>query len=227
MLPDSESSEERWTLRRIVHRSGEILREEGLRSLFFRLLSEMGYRRMILLERPLDQPIAPVTARVPLEVRMPVRAESQEYFDFRKDTRAETVRRRLAAGHWYVTAHFQGRLVYTRWVGVGKSFEYYLDCDFDMAPDEVYLYDLYVAPGLRGKKIATALASQVYQYLRDAGYRRIVTTILPETKASLRVAEKAGNRVIGKTGYVKIGPWKKYFCRTIHGSTPPGLSASK
>jgi GNAT superfamily N-acetyltransferase len=179
---------------------------------------------MILLERPLDLPTVPVTARVPLEVRMPVRTMSQEYLDFRKDTRATTVRRRLEAGHWYATAHFEGRLVYVRWIGIGDSYEYYIGCNFNMSPEEVYAYDLFVAPDLRGQNIATSVANQVYQYLHGAGYRRMITTIIPETKASLRVSEKLGNIIIGKAGYYKLGPWKKIFCRTVPGSVPPKLS---
>ena len=45
----------------VIRRALLTLRDEGLRSFWFKLLGECGYRRLLLLERALDQPIADYT----------------------------------------------------------------------------------------------------------------------------------------------------------------------
>jgi hypothetical protein len=43
-----------WTAVRVWHRAKQVLREEGLKSLWFKILGETVYRRLLLLERVLE-----------------------------------------------------------------------------------------------------------------------------------------------------------------------------
>jgi hypothetical protein len=63
-----------------------------------------------------------------------------------------------------------------------------------------------------------------------AGYRRLLTVIVPENKTAFRPPAKAGFRFIGRMGYIQIGPWRHLFCRMnsglrrLFGPSEPPLS---
>ena len=45
-----DSKENTWTLKQILMRSFEVLREEGVKSLWFKILGEIFYRRVVVVE---------------------------------------------------------------------------------------------------------------------------------------------------------------------------------
>ena len=57
-----------WTWRQILKRAAEVIREEGLRSLWFKILGETACRRVMLMERPLNEPVEQMTARLPVTI---------------------------------------------------------------------------------------------------------------------------------------------------------------
>jgi SAM-dependent methyltransferase len=60
--------------------------------------------------------------------------------------------------------------------------------------------------------------------LRDAGYRRFLSAIMPENKSAFHPLEKLGYRPLGVMGYLKIGPWRYDFCRVKRASLPLDVS---
>ena len=54
----SDNKENSWTWRQAWRRALEVLQQDGPQSLWFKVLSETVYRRVILLERLLDEPEA-------------------------------------------------------------------------------------------------------------------------------------------------------------------------
>ena len=50
---------------RVWRRGREIVRDEGPSALAFTVLADLGYGRLLLLERFLDEPVSPITPRTP------------------------------------------------------------------------------------------------------------------------------------------------------------------
>ena len=91
------AASERWTLRMAVARASEVLRQEGVRSLWFKILGDTVYRRLLLVERPRQEPIPAVKARVPVEISLLQKSEIAEYVEFRTGTDVAEVQSRLDA----------------------------------------------------------------------------------------------------------------------------------
>jgi GNAT superfamily N-acetyltransferase len=210
---------ERGKFRVALARTREVLREEGVRSLWFKILGETVYRRLLLLERPLQEAIPAVTARVPVVMSLLQKSEIAEYVEFRAGTDVAEVQSQLDAGHWCFVARSQGRMVATSWAATNRAWLDYLSRQLRLAPDEVYAYDSFTEPAFRGQNLGPALTAEKLRYFRAAGYRRMVTDILPENRASLRADAKTGYRPYGLIGYVKIGPWRRDFCRVRNALT--------
>jgi hypothetical protein len=137
-------------------------------------------------------------------------ADAEAYRALRADDGAELTRR-LADGDRCFGAWLDGRLVSVRWFSSGSAWIEYLDLRVPLRPDELYMYDLYTAPDLRGRSVSRASAAGWQEVLAAEGVRRLVGSVLPENRPVLRATEKAGWRVVGRIGYVRLGPWRREF----------------
>jgi len=206
----------------LVKRIVDVWREEGLKGLWFKGLAKTVYRRAVLVERPLDAPLPAIAPSVAVDIRLLGGTDVDAYLAFRPETRTADMRDRLARGHVCFAAWREGRIVSAAWLATGVVWIDYLERELRLAADEAYLYESYTAPGLRGQNIPALRGACEARHFRDAGYRRQVAVIVPENRPALRHAEKAGWRVFGLMGYVKLGPWRRDFCRVDPGARPPG-----
>ena len=205
---------DRWTWSLIRKRFAEIFHEGGVRSLWFKILGEIAYRRLLLLERSLKEPIPEIRSRLPVTIGLLEATETDEYLRFRPGTTRTEIRRRFEARQRCFVARYRGHLVGTSWAADTRAWSHYLSREIDLLPDEIYIYDSYSRPDCRGRLVASAIGVEILRYFRAAGYRRIIRAISPENQASLRVAAGAGYRPFGKIGYIAIGPWRKHFSMT-------------
>jgi GNAT superfamily N-acetyltransferase len=183
------------------------LRREGPRSLWFKILGATVYRRLILVERPLCEPVPDVKAAVAVEVSVLAHSEIAEYRRFRPDTAETEIQSRLDVGQRCFVARHAGQIVSARWAAVTRVWIDYLSCELALAPDEGYPYDLFTAPEFRGYAVSPVTSAAMLRHFQRAGYRRMVGTVLPGNEASFRASAKTGYRPCGRIGYVGIGPW--------------------
>jgi L-amino acid N-acyltransferase YncA len=195
----------RW--RRVLRRGREVLRRDGLRGIWFGVLGATVYRRLLIVERSLGEPVPDVTAGVPVETALLARDEIAEYRRFRPDTSEAELESRFAAGQrCFVTRH-AGSIVSARWAAVGRVWIDYLELELRLAADEAYPYDLFTVPELRGQAISPITSAAMLRHFQRAGFRRMVGTVLPSNEASLRASAKTGYRTCGWIGRVRVGRW--------------------
>lgn len=199
------------SFRALLGRGRDVLRREGPRALWFKILGETVYRRLLMVERPLSEPVPEVKAGVPVEITLLSGNEIAEYREFRPETDEAELRSRFAAGQrCFVTRH-AGRIVSARWAAVDRVWINYLSLELRLAPDEAYPYDLFTTPEFRGQSVSPVTSAEMLRYFQREGYRRMVGTVLPGNEASLRASAKTGYRMCGWIGYVQIGRWTWRF----------------
>lgn len=211
-----------WTWRRVTARAVEVVRREGIRSLWFRILGETVYRRLLLMQLPLDEPLPSLSARLPVVVERLEESQIDEFLRFRPDADPSEVRRRVEAGHWCFVVRLDGRIVHGCWIGRGRAWIDYLGCDIELAPDEAYSYESFTAPDFRGWNFAPTRVMGTARFLREAGYRRLLAVMLPENAPAVRLLAKTGYRAFGVVGYVGIGRGRRHFRRVWQRA--PGVS---
>jgi GNAT superfamily N-acetyltransferase len=178
-----------------------------------RIVGERLYRRLLLVARPLGEPDPTIDASVSLAFGRLARSDSAEYLAFHPGEAIAEIERRFDRGDLCFLARSEGRIVGAVWTTRASPAVRYLHTTLAIAPDDVYLYDAYTAPDLRGRRIAPTLYRDVLTHHRAAGVRRAIAAILPENRATMRSLAEAGFRVIGRVGYVQLGPWRRYFGR--------------
>jgi GNAT superfamily N-acetyltransferase len=188
------------------------LREEGLKGFWFKLLSEICYRRVILLER---SPEETLETKPPFGVTISLlkKTEVDEYLAFHTEANPSRIADRLIAENWCFIARYEGQLIASAWAAIQRAWISYLACQISLAEGEVYFYDAVTRPDFRGQSISPIIRAEMTRYFQNAGYRRIITAVLPENKLGLQVSRKVGSRPFGMRGYIKIGPWRWDFRR--------------
>jgi hypothetical protein len=209
----AETSQLGWTPGNALRRASQILRAEGPRVLWFRLLGETVYRRMILFERRLDERIANSRSELPVTISLLQPHEADDYAAFYPSVTAATVRSRLERGHQCFAARLEGVVVQAIWAATGTAPIRYLDCEIRLAPDEAYVYESYTVPALRRLKLSTTRSEMMIRYFREQSFSRLLALVMPENPGGVHATLRAGYRPVGIVGRVKVGPWRRDFCR--------------
>ena len=188
-----------------------MLREEGIRSVWFAILERTVYRRIICMEHLLSEPISEVKPRLPIAIGLLQESEVDDYVNFQPKADAAEVRSKLKSGDLCIIARYEGHIVNAGWVSTRRTSVEYVGREIQLSQGEVYAYDTYTSPRLRGQNISAARSVWMLRYFQEAGYKRVIGTVVPENKSSIRASEKAGYRPYGVMGYVKLGPWRHDF----------------
>ena len=215
-----EASQFQWGRGNVIDRAFEILRLEGARVLWFRILGETVYRRMILFERRLQEPVAAAGCEVPITISRLRMDEVEQYAAFRAGVDLTEIRSRLEQGHQCWVACRQGAMVHAIWVATGSAWIRYLDCEIRLAPDEAYIYESYTAPAVRRLNVSAARADVMMRYFRDRSFIRLLALVMPENPAGIRATISAGYRRAGVIGRVNVGYWQRYYSQIVPGARP-------
>ncbi len=209
------------SLRAKIQRLAEIIRGEGLRTLWFRFLGETVYRRVYLYERPFAK--APHSGSgIPVDIRLLTSDEIQDYLAVLPGQNATTVISRLAQGHRCLVARHEGSIVSYVWAGTRSAIVNYLKGEILLAPRDLYIYGLYTHPKFRNFNIPAVLADAYIDCFQASGCSRVVSVVTPENGAGIRMVEKRGARRFGTISSLRIGPWRHDHCRIFPGSSPVG-----
>jgi SAM-dependent methyltransferase len=205
---------------RSLQRAAEILRQEGLRSLWFKLLGETVYRRLDLVSR--DIPLQPVHRQPASDLQFGFlqAGEVAEFLRFRDYADRETVLDRLRQGQHCFLVRDRGAIVHCCWAATGAARIDYLDCSVRLADDVVYVYEAYTGHGNRGRSLSSLRSFVLEDFFRRRGLRRLLGVVWPENPSIYRSMEKAGYRVIGRMGYVGMGRLRRHFLRHEGGEPP-------
>lgn len=206
-----------WTPGRIWHRVKEVLHQEGLRSLWFKVLGETVYRRLLLVERVLeggDTRGDEATGRLSLLCA----DDLPRYALFRSDADLKDIAGRLDRGDLCLVMSVGKQIAHACWITSKHTQIDYLECEVMLSPDMCMAYDAFTKPAFRGRGIAGARTRQMEPYLIKSGYRRLLSAIGPENRQSLYFNTAAGHQIVGVMGYYQLGPWRRYFCRPYRGA---------
>ena len=198
----------------VVERAAKVLREEGVRSFWFKLLREIGcYHRTLLRERLLEEPIPDITSRLPVTIDLLKKTEVNEYLAFHTEAEPLRIAERFNSGHWCFVARHEGQIISACWAATHRIWIPSLACEIYLTQDEVYIYDSFTKPNFRRQYVSLAIRTEMMRYFRAVSYRRIISAVVPQNPNS-QASHKVGSRPFGMIGYIKIGPWRWNFYRT-------------
>jgi RimJ/RimL family protein N-acetyltransferase len=165
--------------------------------------------RLALLERSVEAPFPELGGLPQLDFGLLGSADAEEYAALVPGASAHEVRDRLRAGEIGFAERDRGRLVAVSWAAFGRVAVPYLRGTLALPPDDALVHGLFVAPDMRGKHVSLHGAVCRLNWLREAGYRRMVAAILPENVAAFGAPDWLGFRRIGTAYGVGIGAFRR------------------
>jgi hypothetical protein len=216
-----------WRPQEKLERADEVFRREGARGLFFKLLGKIFYRRLILYERSIIDPVKKTALPKFLSFSILGEAELGEYSNFCPDASSAEVKQRLAEGQNCFVLRSKGKIVHGAWAMTGGAYIKYLSCDFSLRQDVAYIYESFSLAEYRGRGLPLIRFGCMVPRLRAIGCRFVIAAILPENKAGMRPPLKAGYRHYGTIGFMGVGKWRRTFCRVKHVNDIPLISPRK
>ena len=199
----------------LLHRVRAVARREGPSGLFFRVLERFGYRRLGWFARGLD-PLHPNPPRTSIEVVRLGPDDLDAYLGLRPNTPTELFFRRLETGSLCFAARHAGRIVSVTWIAT--SHAELSTGEFVLQDGEVFLYDSFTDPALRGQHIQMTVLAALLDHARAAGHRRAIVMIEPVNRPSIRSRERSGFRRTGTMHFLRLG---KKTWTLLHGERSP------
>jgi ribosomal protein S18 acetylase RimI-like enzyme len=169
------------------------------------VLADLGYRRVLLFERWLDEPITPVTPRAPVTFSKLEPAQIDEYLRFHDATSRPRLEERFARGDECFVARHDGRIVCASWATRKEFLMSSMHYRYAVGPSEAYLYDSFADPAFRGRAIAPALGVHVLERFRCAGVTRATLAVHPENVANRRARAKNAFRLCERIDCLQLG----------------------
>lgn len=196
-------------------RAREVLRDEGLRSLFWKLLGETIYRRAWVVERPLapaaTAPPSPSPRAPGCEIGELAEAGIADYLDLRPHDDAAALRRRLGDGERCFVACRNGRIEHATWVAVDVARIEYLWRALPLGAGDAYAGEAFTRPSARGAALSVAVADAMAAQLEREGFRRLLGVVMPENRAGVVSTWRWGYRPIGVMRTLRLGPWRLFL----------------
>lgn len=191
------------------------------RAAWFTLLAgSTAYRRLILVQCPIDPPPVLREATIPLQYDF---LEPHRIGDLRSlpaDTVPRDASARFDRGERCWVGRHEGRIVSMRWLAERRAYIEYLQTWLNIGADTVYGYNSVTHPAYRNHGLFTASLTHLIRVLGAQGYKRKIGAVLPENHASRHALEKAGYRRAGVIGVFGVGPWRHHFIHTTAADGP-------
>jgi hypothetical protein len=172
------------------------------------------YGHVVLIERDLREDMPPPRSDLPIEVRG-LRSEDVSAYARSHPNPPEEFLRRMERGSHCHAAWHAGEIVSATWWHPGEAWIEDLDRRFRLRAGEVYFYDAWTLPRLRGRNITPVRSGLTLRALGEQGFVRAIAFVLPENRPIHKAVEKVGWRRFGTAGFVGIGPARIEFVRAL------------
>lgn len=185
------------------------------------------YRRMVLLDRDLSDPLPEVEPRPPMELRQATSADLPAYRAFHPDQPEAVAEARFARGDECFAVWDEGRIVHAAWAATERAYVGYLRRDLVLQPDEMYAYDAFTRPSHRGMGLCSLRGIHMLQHYRERGYAHSFGLAAVENQAGFAQVRAVGYVPTGLYTCVRLGPWQRHGRRPFGNERLPALARPK
>jgi ribosomal protein S18 acetylase RimI-like enzyme len=156
--------------------------------------------------RDLNRPFEDLPAKIPIEIEWDF-SKTLEWMKANSDA-VDVIPKELETAvrenHYYPNVRHEGEII--GFIKVGRGDVYVMDFDMNVHFQDhtAFIYDTYVNPDYRGKRIAPALITDVMRFLKQNGYDRLMCHIPLWNTASRSTYRKCAFEEIEHIRYFKL-----------------------
>lgn len=198
----------RWAPSEILRRARDIVGQQGVRALWFKILGELFYRRVHVYKELLEEDLALPAALIPLDIRALTHAEVPDYLEQAPRSERREIVARLDSGHICHAAWSDGSLVGYVWSAPGHAPIDYLRVAMHLPACAVYGYEIYVRPDCRKLGVSVAMIRERRVMLLGTGFHVGYSVLMPENTPAVGFQRAVKRIRIGTLRVAWFGPWR-------------------
>jgi GNAT superfamily N-acetyltransferase len=210
----------RWTPAKILRRAHVVIRQQGASALFFKVLGELGYRRVLIYKEVLRRDLDPAPSSLKFDVRTLSQDEVPVILELTPNSDPMAIGARFAAGHICHSAWSGDALVGFIWSAPRRATIEYLNIGVVLPAGSVYTYEIFVKPEYRRTGVAASMISERRRQLLEVGYHTGYSAVMPENTAGVHTHRKMEVLAIGTMTVIWCGPWQRAWLRMTDSIEP-------
>ena len=184
------------------------------------------YRKLIIIETVIKENYEKIEARITVNIRLLSESEKDieglmELHQIDDDVSTpemikNLIKERLVAGDRCMIAEYEGNIIHMNWIGFYDAHLYEsFERKRGLEPGEALSHNTYCAKSYRNNGLMTAVRSEVFNFLANNNYVKLINYIDHDNDASVKVTKRFGGKPIGtiydlKILGVNIGFLKRY-----------------
>jgi len=139
--------------------------------------------------------------------------DAVRYAAFYQELSEEDICGRLSAGDRCFLGEMDGCIVHSFWAATSNARMDFLNLVLPLKPGELYLYQSFTPPELRGRGFATATLASALEMVRTEGVRRVLCCIQLDRAMGYPPFLRTGFVPSALLSSVWLGPWRWVFHR--------------
>lgn len=184
-----------------------------------------AWQTLVFFQRDASADIPDVRAAAPIEARI---AGGDDLRGHRAAMEAagvqwDRIELRIAQGDVAAIALSQGRLVHASWLTITAAWIPELRANIRPGPEEVYAYDGFTLPEMRGAGVQPVVAREILRWARGQGRNRVTFYVRGSDPSAARIAAKMGARRLRVIRCFRLKDGRGLWLRGLHRGGGPHL----
>ena len=164
------------------------------KALRFILRKSMGidWRREILAERSLEEPIEEFKPKIKVTIRQATDNDLDKFKGIVSESKLELFKERFEEGRICLIALDGERVISFAWISSENEYEINCCIEVKLNEEEGYLFDDYTVPEYRYKGLQTALITKRLASLKEQAYRKALVFLWDKATYSRKAYSRVG-----------------------------------
>jgi ribosomal protein S18 acetylase RimI-like enzyme len=223
------------TWERLVKRRNSLVKEYGtVRStwLVIRYLMRktlwIDWQKVIIFERSLAEPIQEVIPKVPVSIKQSTIDDMGKLASIVDKDKYFRFQQRFKQGKICFIALDKDKVVAFSWISFQNEYIPEWECGIKLNDNEAYVFDSFIDPDYRHKRLHSALIYQKFLYLQKQGYQKAIGYVEINNTYSLKALVSSGHRPKKLLILIEIFGFKFHLFQEIpsnlftHSKSPEG-----
>jgi len=223
------------TWKRLVKRRNSLVKEYGtvrftslVTRYMLRKTLRIDWKKAILFERSLAEPIQEVIPKVNVSIRQATIDDMDKFESIVDKDKFFRFQQRFKQGKICFIALDIDKVVAFSWISFLNEYISECQCEVKLKDNEAYVFDSFIDPAYRHKRLHSALIFQKFLYLRMQGYQKAIGYVDVDNTYSLKALVSSGHQPKKIFTLIEIFGLKFQRCQEmpanliIHAKIPEG-----
>jgi hypothetical protein len=175
----------------------------------------LDWEQVFILVRLLKEPIQEITPKINVKIRQVTEVDIDKFKNIIDDQQYQDFQKRFKKGRICFAALNGEGIVGFDWISLEDEVDPSPFLDIKLSNKEAYLFDAYMSPQYRGKKLITAIRIKQLLHLRLQGYEKALAVADSNNVISLKSCKATGfypDRIVisFKIFGLKFSRWRKF-----------------